>query len=199
MVLLKRKLIIAGLIGLGISLGGAARAFPFPSQEGEKSGLIVKTGSGLERLTPTKPPQKLPAAIFMDPSGAPVSLSKFTGKVVVVNFWATWCAPCLKEMPSLNRLQEKYSGKGIEVVAISTDRNGAQVPKNFLARQELKHLKAYHDTKNEMISALRIRGLPTTVILDQAGNEVGRLEGPAEWDSPEVAQTLLNIRPGKGL
>jgi thiol-disulfide isomerase/thioredoxin len=199
MVLLKRKMIIAGLIGLGISLGGTALAFPFPGQDGENSGFIVKTGSGLERLSPTKPIQKPPAASFMDPSGAPVSLSKFTGKVVVINFWATWCAPCLKEMPSLNRLQEKYSGKGIEVVAIATDRNGAQAPKAFLTRQELKHLKAYHDTKNEMISALRIRGLPTTVILDQLGNEVARLEGPAEWDSPEMIQTLLSIRAGKGL
>jgi thiol-disulfide isomerase/thioredoxin len=199
MVLLKRKMIIAGLVGLGISLGGQAQAFPYSSLKAEKSEFVIKTGSGLERLTPTKPLQKPPAATFTDPSGAPVSLSRFTGKVVVVNFWATWCAPCLKEMPSLNRLQEKYSGKGIEVVAIATDRNGPQVPKNFLIRQELKHLKAYHDTKNEMVAALRVRGLPTTVILDQLGNEVARLEGPAEWDSPEMIQTLLGIRAGKGL
>jgi thiol-disulfide isomerase/thioredoxin len=197
MVLSNRKLIIAGIIGLGISIGGVALAFSLPVQDIASPSSAIQVASGLSKLTPTQPPKKPPAATFSDPSGAPVSLSKFTGRVVVVNFWATWCAPCLKEMPSLNRLQEQYSTKGIEVVAISTDRTGKDAPKAFLTRQELKHLKAYHDGKGEMVVALRIRGLPTSVVLDAVGNEVARLEGVAEWDSPEMIQTLLNIRSGK--
>ena len=118
------------------------------------------------------------------------TIADYKGKVLVVNFWARWCAPCLKEMPSLDRLQTLMGQEGVLVLPVSLDRAGVKSVVPFYERAELKNLPVLVDQGRKFVRKLGVKGLPTTIIVDPNGLEVGRLEGPAEWDSAE-AQTLL--------
>jgi len=113
------------------------------------------------------------------------TLADFRGKGVVVNFWATWCAPCVREMPALDRLSAEVFGDGIVVLAMSSDRGGAAVVSKFYAKRGITSLSVIVDEKSKVARAVGISGLPTTVIYDGEGREVGRVIGPAEWDAPE--------------
>lgn len=137
------------------------------------------------------PPKPPPAFTFTDLEGKELTLGDFKGKVVVLNLWATWCVPCLKEMPSLQRLHAKMRDKGVVVAAVSQDRAGAKIVTPFIEKHGLKALPIYLDTKGVVLRAINGRGLPTTLVIDREGREVGRLEGDAEWDGP-AAQALLN-------
>jgi len=113
------------------------------------------------------------------------TLADFRGKGVVVNFWATWCAPCVREMPALDRLSAEVFGDGIVVLAMSSDRGGAAVVSKFYAKRGITSLSVIIDEKSKVARAVGISGLPTTVMYDGEGREVGRVIGPAEWDAPE--------------
>lgn len=131
-------------------------------------------------------PGGLDSAAFADGEGQPLTLADFQGKVVLVNLWATWCPPCVEEMPALDRLQARLGGPEFEVVAVSQDRGGVSLPKAFLMREGLENLRLYIDSSSSMTRALKAPGLPTTVLFDREGREVARLVGPAEWDSDEM-------------
>ncbi|MCH7943213.1 MAG: TlpA family protein disulfide reductase [Proteobacteria bacterium] len=137
----------------------------------------------------TEPPAALRGVRFADARGAPVSLADKRGRVVVMNFWATWCPPCVREMPSLDRLQAKFDKSVLEVVLISEDRD-AGVIEPFYRRLGLKNLAIYHDSKSRLTRQLAIAGLPTTLLIDRNGNEVGRVVGAAEWDSPAALELV---------
>src|SRR5829696_6643549 len=141
------------------------------------------------------PPQPAPEVAFTDTDGNPANFAQFKGKPVVVNLWATWCAPCLKEMPSLERLQARLDGR-LTILAISEDRAGAKVVGPFLANLGLAKVKVYLDPKSEVGHAFGARGLPTSVVLDAEGRVVGRVEGAAEWDSPAMLAALEPLLPG---
>jgi thiol-disulfide isomerase/thioredoxin len=117
-------------------------------------------------------------------------LADFRGKVVVVNFWATWCGPCIREMPTLVRLRARLGDEDFAVVALSEDRRGWPVIRPFLDKYDLKGLAVYHDPGGRAARALDVQGLPTTVVFDRAGRELGRLAGIAEWDAPEAVSLL---------
>ena len=138
---------------------------------------------------PVTPPQPAPEAAFTDAGGKPASLGEFAGKPAVVNLWATWCRPCLKEMPSLDRLQAQFAGR-LTVAAVAEDRGGGEVVAPFAAKLNLEHLKIYLDPKAELEHALQVRGLPTSIVLDAQGRIVGKVEGPAEWDSAKMTGIL---------
>ena len=108
-----------------------------------------------------------------DGDGKPVTLQDFAGQVVLLNFWATWCAPCVREMPSLDRLQAKLGGEGLAVVTVSRDRGGANVVMPFYERLELTNLGVYLDPKGAFSRAFKVRGLPTTILIDREGRVVG--------------------------
>lgn len=131
----------------------------------------------------TLPPVPIPAATFTDGDGKPVTLADKRGKVVLLNIWATWCPPCVREMPSLDRLQARFGGRDFEVVAVSEDRGGAAVVNAFYKRLGLTSLALYLDPNAGVSRALNVLGLPTTILIDRDGNEVGRVPGPADWDS----------------
>ena len=141
------------------------------------------------QFSPAAPPLPAPEVAFTDIKGNPAGFAGLRGKPVVVNLWATWCQPCLREMPSLERLQEKLAGK-LTVAAISQDRGGEKAVTPYLAKLGLDKVRIYLDPKSEVGKAFGVRGLPTSIVLDAEGREVGRVEGAAEWDSATMLAVL---------
>lgn len=134
-----------------------------------------------------------PSTPFKNGAGTEVSLLNFKGKVLVVNLWATWCAPCVKEMPTLDNLQAKFGGADFEVLAISQDREGARVAVPFMDVNGWNNLARYTESAARFSKDALLRGLPTSLIIDKAGNEAGRVEGDTDWSSPEIEQTLRDL------
>jgi len=136
-------------------------------------------------------PTPAPDFTFLDADGKELSLEDFRGKIVVLNLWATWCAPCRREMPSLDRLEAALGGDDLAVVPVSQDR-GESLDKieAFYAEIGLEHLPVYRDPRAGVSRTLRAPGLPTTVVFDREGREVGRVLGHAEWDSEEAVALL---------
>ena len=130
--------------------------------------------------------QPVPDIAFQDGSGAPLRLGQWKGRVVLVNLWATWCAPCRKEMPALAALQTQLGSDDFEVVAISLDRKGIEASSAFLTETGATSLKLYVEPTARILNELEAIGLPATILIDRKGNEIGRLLGPAEWNSPEA-------------
>jgi thiol-disulfide isomerase/thioredoxin len=145
-------------------------------------------------------PRPLPALSFKDINGADVTLETFRGKVVLLNLWATWCAPCRKEMPALDKLEAEQGGDGFEVVPVSLDFGTDEKPKKFLTEIGATKLPFFHDPSGKVLSQLKTvgrgTGLPTTLLIDRAGCEIGYLPGPAEWAS-EDAKSLIKAALGK--
>ncbi|WP_119421836.1 TlpA family protein disulfide reductase [Desertibaculum subflavum] len=142
-------------------------------------------------------PKAVPAIEFQDGDGRQWRLADFHGKVVVLNIWATWCGPCRHEMPTLDRLQAKLGGPGFEVVALSIDRAGPKVVVKFYAEVGVKRLAMYIDSSGKAARDLGSLGLPTTLLIDREGREIGRLVGPAEWDAPEMVVFIRERIDGK--
>jgi thiol-disulfide isomerase/thioredoxin len=131
-------------------------------------------------------PVPVPEIGFEDSAAQPRTLADFRGKVVLLNIWATWCLPCRNEMPTLDRLQAELGGPDFEVVALSVDRKGPDAVKKFFGEIGIEHLALHIDTSSKAMFALGVVGLPTTLLIDREGKEIGRLIGPAEWDSLEM-------------
>lgn len=128
---------------------------------------------------------------FTDEAGKQRSITEWRGRVVLLNLWATWCAPCRKEMPELAELQKLLGSKDFEVVALSVDRKGMEASAKFLIEAEATALKLYVDRSAEALNRLKAVGLPATMLIDRQGNEVGRLLGPADWASPDALRLVL--------
>jgi thiol-disulfide isomerase/thioredoxin len=139
----------------------------------------------LGEFIPSSSLRPAPQIGFADPEGEAVSLRDFSGKLLLVNLWATWCAPCRHEMPSLDRLQTRLGDK-ITILAISEDMGGSKAVTPFIAKLGLKALKTYLDPKNAVGQAFKVDGLPTSFLIDRQGRVLGRVEGEAEWDSPKM-------------
>jgi len=139
-------------------------------------------------------PVPAPAIAFRDAEGRDLTLADFRGRLAVVNFWATWCAPCVEEMPALDRLHAALKAERIEVVAISVDRGGLRQVAPFFATHDLRNLPVYVDPTGASMRAFAVRGLPTTVVVDGEGRDRGRLEGAAAWDSPAAQRLLRALR-----
>ncbi len=137
--------------------------------------------------------QPVPApqgAVVTDAFGGQVGLADFRGRVVLVNFWATWCAPCVREMPSLDRLQAKLGPEGLLVMTVSQDRKGLAAAEPFFREQNLNNLEIFLDPKGEFARAMGVAGLPTSLLVDDRGRLLGAIEGPLEWDGPEAVELI---------
>lgn len=185
-----RRVFLALGAGATLALGaGGSRIFGSPAlaQDPEFRGAL----GPFKRLAPPAP---APEIAFRNADGRDLTLADFRGKVSVVNFWATWCAPCVEEMPALDRLHAALKPEGIEVVAISVDRGGLRQVAPFFASHDLRSLPVYLDPAGGSMRAFAVRGLPTTVVVDGEGRERGRLEGAAAWDSPAAQRLLREMR-----
>lgn len=130
---------------------------------------------------------------FQTATGAAVGFDRFRGKVTVVNFWATWCPPCRKEMPSIDRLRADVAGDDVEVVVIALDRASPEKIKEFFLSIGSENLKIYRDPTLRLGTEAGVLGMPVTIILDREGREVARLQGEAEWDAPEAKDMIARI------
>ncbi len=130
---------------------------------------------------------------FLDVDGSLIDLSTFTGKTVVLNFWATWCAPCRAEMPSLDALQDTLGGDKFQVVTVAAGRNPPEMIDRFFEKTEISLLPKYRDPKMEFALSMDVRGLPVTVIINPDGKEVARISGEADWATPEMIELLSSI------
>lgn len=135
-------------------------------------------------------PKPVPEIQFQDGDGRALTLADFHGKMVLLNIWATWCGPCREEMPTLDRLQAKLGGPNFEVVALSIDREGIPAITKFFGEVGVKHLAMYVDSSARAGPVLGAVGLPTSLLIDRKGQEIGRLVGPAEWDSPKMVEFI---------
>lgn len=178
---------IASAQSCSAALSAAASAKPFA--KGEVAAFL-----------PASQPLDLINLTFQGPEGAPMSMADFKDKTVLLNLWATWCAPCRKEMPALDQLQADLGDPTFEVVAVNLDRGGPDKPKAFLDEIGVSNLTYYQDSSNGLLKALRrvsrATGLPTTILIDPDGCEVGTMYGPAEWASGE-AKALIQSARGK--
>lgn len=145
----------------------------------------------LEILEKTRPLSKVE---YLNVAGDKQSLAAFEGELLVINFWATWCPPCIKELPSLSRLQKLVGDKGVRVIAISEDFGGIDKPREFLAQRGLSNLTLLlDDDKGTGFRSLGGRGLPSTLIVNSDNREVARLVGTAEWDDEAVVSFLEKL------
>jgi thiol-disulfide isomerase/thioredoxin len=135
-------------------------------------------------------PKAVPEIHFQDKDGKTRTLADFRGKIVLLNIWATWCAPCREEMPTLDRLQAELGGPDFEVVALSIDRGGFDVIAKFFAEVGVQRLTMYLDSTAEASSTLGAVGLLTSLLIDRDGTEIGLLIGPATWDAPEMVEFI---------
>jgi len=183
--------ILAAIAGFGTVYVSFA-----PSDNGETQ---VSTGTGplaglnkgaMAALVIKSKPVDLPALTFADGDGKPVSLADFSGKIVLLNIWATWCVPCREEMPALDKLGTKLGGKDFQVVAVNIDKGGPGKAAAFLKETGATHLTLYTDPSGKLFSTLKAVGMPTTLLIDRDGKEIGRLIGPADWASPEAVAVI---------
>ncbi len=147
-----------------------------------------------DRIHTTTPPQKIPPFVYTDANNAQHALSDFRGSYILLNIWATWCAPCTHEMPSLDALQKQFGDKKLHIVTLSEDRGDAIVT-GFYKTHNIANLPVAIDTAGTAPSAFHLNGLPTTLLIDPQGNEIARLEGEADWSSPEAVDFLHSKIP----
>ena len=175
--------IAAIILGFAIAVPGTTRlGIAAPPQDG-----------WMAQFTRNDPLLPAPDVDFLNASGESVTLASFRGKVVLVNFWATWCAPCIREMPSLDRLKAAIEDKDFEILAISEDRKGAAVAIPFLKKLGIENFTSHFDTRMKLARGFRVTGMPTTYLIDREGRIVGSLAGTAEWDSPEAVALIREV------
>jgi thiol-disulfide isomerase/thioredoxin len=150
----------------------------------------VQKSDGVDR---THKGEAMPAMPFAQPGGAPATLSSFRGHPVLVNLWATWCAPCVKELPALDQLAANSTGR-MAVVAISEDMNGDADVQPFWQSHGIKALTAYTDKANKLMTAVGAAELPVTILYDSKGKEVWRVAGGKEWAGPDMAKLIAEAQ-----
>ena len=143
----------------------------------------------LEDFELSKEKQNISDLKFKDDEGKEISFSDFQDKILLLNFWATWCAPCIKEMPSLDRLKKKIN-KNFDVIAISVDRDGVKKVKDFFNEYKITNLEKYFDIKNSLAKEMNLIGLPTSFFINKKGDLIGYFQGDLEWDNNTVIEFI---------
>ncbi len=165
-----------------VELTAADRATLKQLRRGDMAKLVIHSAPR-DRIT----------ANFRDLDGKRITLANYSGKVVLLNIWATWCPPCRAEMPTIDRLAGAMEGPDFAVIALSTDRGGVERVARFFADVQIENLKIMLDRSGNFSRQAGVLGLPATLILDRRGREIARLLGDADWDSPEARAILRRV------
>ena len=158
-----------------------------------KTGLDLFAKDSLKKLTVLESPPTQPKMTFTDSVGNAMQLPDYHGKVILLNVWATWCAPCIAEMPMLDALQAKRGGTDFEVVTVSLDRTAAEAAM-FFRDNNIDNLESWHDGTFSLSSKLTLPGLPTSVLYDRNGRETARVSGEVDWTSDEALALIDKLR-----
>ncbi|MDX2223409.1 MAG: TlpA disulfide reductase family protein [Rhodospirillaceae bacterium] len=164
-----------------------------PSAPGPQAAAPPAAANPAAKLVWHEVREPVAATVFQGRDGTGRTLADFAGQVLVVNFWATWCAPCIKEMPTLKALHERLGGPDFQVLAISQDREGMTVAAPFMETNGWTALPLFAEPDARFARDAKLRGLPTTIVVDRQGREAARLEGTIEWDAPEVVAALQRL------
>ena len=188
------RLAALGVVVIGVAFVGVRyfAELPVPSASSAQDAPTLG-------LMPLASPRAIADVAFEDADGNKRTLAQFRGKSVLLNVWATWCGPCRKEMPALDRLQAKLGSDDFQVLALSIDRGGVAAVKSFYDEIDVRSLGIYVDSTTDAQAKLGIVGVPTTLLVDREGREVARYTGPADWDGPSVAATIQRYLPSRQL
>ena len=178
---LMSALLYTALMGLA-NTGQADVAAAEAMREGDMRKLIFHSA-----------PMASSEVTFVSEDGQDMTLADYQGKHIVLNFWATWCAPCRHEMPHLSALQEQMGGDQMEVVTIATGRNPLPGMQRFLAEIDVDNLPLHTDPRQSLARGMGVLGLPVTVILDPEGNEIARMQGDADWSSENAMDIMTTL------
>jgi thiol-disulfide isomerase/thioredoxin len=199
------RLVIFCLPGLllGLALAGCDRqkaSAPQGEAPGEANATASAAAPGEEayptgRLDRSHRGEHAPDAVFEDGQGQPVRLSSFRGHPALVNLWATWCGPCVVEMPSLDALAAR-EGAGLRIVTISNDTDGRQKVSDFFAAHHFARLEPFLDRNMQIMTTLRVDTLPTTILYNSQGEEVWRMTGMSDWQGQRAARLLMEADAG---
>jgi thiol-disulfide isomerase/thioredoxin len=186
------RLILLSLIPLLVAACDRQKA-EAPQAEPVAAGEAEATGKGIDR---SHQGQAAPSAGFNNPDGGAFDLTKFKGAPVLVNLWASWCAPCIKELPTLQKLEQAQAAAGkLGVIAVSQDMAPKASIDAFLKGKGIGRFAAYHDPEMALSSALDVQIMPTTILYDALGKEVWRYTGDLNWSGPEAAKLLGEVSP----
>ena len=146
----------------------------------------------LKNLVVHKDPKKLEKINFININNETINLNKFKNSLVVINFWATWCAPCLEEMPSLDRLQANTTFNNLQIIPINVGKDNVEKSKNFYKKLKINNLDIYFDKDVELAKKFLLRGLPTTIFINKEGKEFARVIGFIDFDNKQIIKWLKN-------
>lgn len=199
--------VLAAAAFLYVTIGGGgketAEAQACAANAAQRAAVDQAAKGEVAAMTIAKQPIPVTPLAFNGPDGQQETLDAFKGRVVLLNLWATWCAPCRQEMPALDRLEAKLGGPDFTVVAVNIDTTRLERPRAFLSDIGVKALPFYSDPKADVFYRLKqagkVVGLPTSILIDRNGCEIGTLAGPALWDSPDgVALIEAALKPPAG-
>ncbi|CAO4163613.1 thiol:disulfide interchange protein TlpA [Methylorubrum populi] len=189
------------LYGTGPNLGNLVASGPCAEAAPVAARLAPLAHGDVAAFDASAAPRPAPAVTFRGPDGASTDLTAMGGKLLLVNLWATWCAPCKAEMPALDRLEAELGGEGFRVVAINVETRNLDKPPAWFKANGIAHLAYYGDPEGKVLpavqSAVGSTGLPTTMLIDGKGCTLGVMKGPAEWSS-EDGKTLIRAALGRG-
>lgn len=181
---------VAAFAGIYVTLGRPDNQSPPTATEPPKAATHPLATGAMTTFVFKATSEPLPDIQFLNASGTEKTLASLRGKVVLLNVWATWCAPCREEMPGLDRLQSQLGSDKFEVVALAVDKNGVEGAKKFLSDIRATSLGVYADPTAKEGTRLKVIGMPTTILIDAEGREIGRLIGPAKWDSEDAKRLI---------
>ena len=188
----------AAAVVYGVTAPGKGAAAACPAAAGTTARLDPLIRGEVAAMSLAQPARAEPDIAFLTPDGQPTSLAAFKGRALLVNLWATWCVPCRKEMPALDALQRKEGGPDFQVGAVNVDTARLDHPAEFLKQNGIADLPLYADPSADVLQALKrqggLLGLPTTLLIDRNGCEVGRMAGPAEWDSADGQAVIRALK-----
>ncbi|WP_134724435.1 TlpA disulfide reductase family protein [Paracoccus luteus] len=192
-----RSLVLYTALALGANLPAVASATPAGGAQAAQPGPVdwqAARDAGLPKLVESSP-APVPDVPFSDIDGGTHSLADYRGKLLLVNFWATWCAPCREEMPSLDALQRQMGDEDFAVLTIASGRNPPPAIRKFFEESAITDLPTLTDPTMALARAFGVMAMPVSVLVDADGNEIARMSGDADWASPAALALIAQLKP----